>query len=175
MGVAEANAFTLSTINDGGFPTARVVLLKGVEEGKLIFYTNYNSKKGSELARHPSVGVHFFWRDLERQVCMLGTVEKVAPEVSDAYFKSRPYGSQLGALASPQSSIIQNRKWLEEQWHRLQAEHPDASSIQRPDHWGGYAISPIEYEFWQGRANRLHDRFRYRLEGTSWIIERLAP
>ncbi len=175
MEVADANAFTLSTIDHRGFPTGRVVLLKGIEDGRFVFYTNYNSEKGTHLSQHPSCGMTFFWRELERQVRITGTVEKVAPEVSDAYFNSRPYGSQLGAVASPQSNIIESRAWLEDRWKKLQEEHPEASDIDRPDHWGGFAITPVDFEFWQGRASRLHDRFRYRPEGTAWAIERLAP
>ncbi len=175
MGVPDANAFTLSTVKSNGAPASRVVLLKGVEEGEFVFFTNYSSEKGIDIQGNPNVAMNFFWRDLERQVRIEGLATKLSPEASDTYFNSRPYTSQLGALASPQSEIIESREWLEEKWSQLQNDFPEEELIERPDHWGGYAIRPVRFEFWQGRASRLHDRFRYSLSNDSWKIDRLAP
>ena len=175
MGVPDANAFTLSTITKNGTPASRVVLLKGVESGSFVFFTNYLSEKGMDIESCPNVAMNFFWRDLERQVRIEGVATKLSKDASDQYFNSRPYSSQLGALASPQSEIIKSRQWLEERWSELRNDFPNEEQIKRPDHWGGYAIQPSLFEFWQGRASRLHDRFRYSPSSDQWKIDRLAP
>lgn len=172
--VAEANAMSLSTLGFDGFPRSRVVLLKAYNEDGFIFYTNYQSEKGESIAKHPKVGLHFFWPSLERQIHIKGTAEKIAAEVSDQYFQSRPIGSQLGATLSPQSSAIPNRTWLEDELKRMEIQTQD-KALTRPSHWGGYLVRPAEIEFWQGRPNRLHDRIRCRLQKWDWIVERLAP
>lgn len=175
MGVPDANAFTLSTVKENGTPASRVVLLKGLENELFIFFTNYASDKGREISNNEHVAMNFFWRDLERQVRIEGKATRISEEASDLYFNSRPYSSQLGALASPQSEVIESREWLEERWSKLQSDFPQAEEIKRPEHWGGYAIKPDYFEFWQGRASRLHDRFGYRLQNSVWSIDRLAP
>ncbi|GAB2634734.1 pyridoxamine 5'-phosphate oxidase [Belliella aquatica] len=172
--VLEVNAMNLATVQNDGTPNSRIVLLKGIEDG-LIFFTNYQSKKGMELAQNPNVAVTFFWAELERQVRFLGKVEKISEIDSDEYFFSRPYSSQIGAWVSPQSSEIANRDFLENKENELR-ENLDPKTIKRPEHWGGYRIKIHEAEFWQGRPSRLHDRILYRLEATgSWSKVRLAP
>lgn len=175
MGVPDANAFTLSTVKKNGAPASRVVLLKGLENDLFIFFTNYASEKGREISNNQHVAMNFFWRDLERQVRIEGKATRISEEASDLYFNSRPYSSQLGALASPQSEVIESRAWLEERLSKLQADFPRVELIKRPEHWGGYAIKPEYFEFWQGRASRLHDRFGYRLHKGIWSVDRLAP
>ncbi|WP_373493322.1 pyridoxamine 5'-phosphate oxidase [Aquiflexum sp.] len=172
--VLEVNAMTLSTVRQDGLPNSRIVLLKGVDEG-FIFFTNYSSTKGKELNDHPYAALTFFWPELERQVRLIGKVSKISPEESDEYFFSRPYSSQVGAWASPQSQPIPNRQFLEDNEKKLR-EKFDQQSMKRPDNWGGYRLLASEVEFWQGRASRLHDRVLYTqvLEG-SWKIQRLAP
>lgn len=171
----EPNAMTLATADAEGNPAARIVLLKGVEDGGFVFYTNYHSQKGQELAKNPKAALIFFWRALERQVRITGKVAKVAPEVSDAYFQSRPFESRLGAMASPQSNPIPNRAFLEKKYQNLLAEFENKKA-QRPENWGGYIVKPHFVEFWQGRPSRMHDRIAYRLQPDgSWHIERLAP
>ena len=173
--VAEVNAMTLSTIGQDGFPKSRVVLLKKYTHEGFIFYSNYTSEKGAAIAANPHVCISFFWPAMERQIIIKGKVEKIAENLSDGYFESRPRGSQLGALVSNQSSVIPSRAYLEEKLQKLE-EHYEGKEIERPSHWGGYIVKPKEIEFWQGRANRLHDRIRYQLqEDYNWKIERLAP
>ena len=171
--VPEPTAMTLSTIGEDGRPSGRIVLLKGVDPRGFVFYTNYESRKGHDLAAHPVASLTFLWKELERQVRIEGTVEKVSPEESDAYYRTRPIGSRIGAWASPQSAVLPSREWLEERWKELAAEHGE--DPPRPPHWGGYRVIPDHLEFWQGRTSRLHDRIVYRHEGSAWKISRLAP
>jgi pyridoxamine 5'-phosphate oxidase len=174
-GVEEVNAMTVSTFGLDGFPKARVVLLKQYTFEGFIFYTNYNSEKGRAIAQNPNLCLSFFWHSLERQVIIKGVAEKVAENISDGYFQSRPDGSKLGAVVSNQSEVISSRSILEENLKQLEVDFEE-KEIPRPSHWGGYLVKPIEIEFWQGRANRLHDRIRYHLQDDySWKIERLAP
>jgi len=171
----EVNAMTVSTIGLDGFPKARVVLLKKYSEEGFIFYTNYNSEKGRAIAQNPNVCLSFFWHGAERQVIIKGIAEKTAEIISDNYFDSRPDGSKLGAIVSNQSEVIPSRNYLEENLKQLESEY-DSMVIPRPKHWGGYLVRPVEVEFWQGRANRLHDRIRYSVqEDYSWKKERLSP
>jgi pyridoxamine 5'-phosphate oxidase len=170
----EANAMTVATLGEDGFPLSRIVLLKGYDDQGFVFYTNYDSQKGKAIQKHPQVCLSFFWEALERQVIVRGIAEKVAPAQSEAYFHSRPRGSQLGANASPQSQVIASREWLDEKIAALDSAF-EGKEIPKPGHWGGYLVRPVSVEFWQGRANRLHDRIRYALSGRSWTRERLAP
>jgi pyridoxamine 5'-phosphate oxidase len=178
MGGAELldlTAMTLATADHQGRPSARAVLLKGVDERGFIFYTNYESRKGQELAGNPHAALVLYWSDQERQVCIAGEVSKLPPAESDAYFKTRPRGSRLAAWASQQSAVIRDRAALEEQWRQMEAHYP-GEDVPRPPFWGGYVLRPARVEFWQGRANRLHDRFRYtRQADKTWLIERLSP
>jgi pyridoxamine 5'-phosphate oxidase len=174
------NAMTLATVDSAGAPSARVVLLKGVDGGGFVFYTNYDSRKGRELALRADACLVFLWSDLERQVRISGNVEKVTPAESDAYFASRPAGARLSAWASPQSERVEDRLVLEKWVSEAQSRH--GGQPARPPHWGGYRVLPRAVEFWQGRADRLHDRLLYRRvagkqgqEETAWTIERLAP
>jgi pyridoxamine 5'-phosphate oxidase len=169
----EVNAMTVSTIGADGFPKSRIVLLKRFDENGFTFFTNYNSEKGKAIAANPNVCLSFFWPGIERQVIVKGVASKTSEAVSDDYFNSRPVGSRLGAVVSQQSEVIASREILEDKLRQLESESRD-TQIKRPEHWGGYLVRPIELEFWQGRANRLHDRIRYRLS-DKWIIERLAP
>jgi pyridoxamine 5'-phosphate oxidase len=174
--VPEPTAMTLATVGEDGRPAARIVLLKGVDAGGLLFFTNYESRKGRELAMHPHAALLFHWVELERQVRIEGKVSTVPAAESDAYFASRPRPSRLGAWASPQSKPIPDRGWLEREFSAAQDRFAaDPDSIPRPPHWGGYRLLPSTFEFWQGRQSRLHDRIRYRLEDARWRIERLAP
>lgn len=171
------NAMTLSTVTPEGAPSARIVLLKGVEEGGFVFFTNYLSRKGRELERRGAACLLFLWSDLERQVRIDGAVEKVPPEASDVYYASRPLGARLSAWASEQSEIVPSRATLESAMEAAKRRHGD--NPPRPPHWGGYRVIPQQIEFWQGRSDRLHDRLRYRrkggLQGEVWTIERLSP
>ena len=172
LSVLEANAMVLSTVDQHGHPAARTVLLKDLDERGLVFFTNYASRKGRDLAANPHAALVFTWLPLERQVRIEGGVEKVTPEESDAYFASRPRGSQIGAAASPQSEPVPDRSWLESRFASLEATD---DVIQRPEAWGGYRVVPRMIEFWQGRRNRLHDRLRYDRTPDGWEIIRLAP
>lgn len=171
--VEEVNAMTLATASPGGTPDARIVLLKDFSEKGFVFFTNYDSAKGKELAANPQACLVFFWKELERQVRITGKVEKVSAEASDAYFYSRPAGSRIGAWSSPQSEVIASRAILESNEETFKGKFGD--KIPRPAHWGGYIVKPVSVEFWQGRPNRLHDRLLYTLENATWKIERLAP
>ena len=171
--VNEPNAMNLSTIKASGRPSSRIVLLKGVEEKGFVFYTNYESDKGHQLLQHPYASLCFFWPELERQIRIEGQVAKVPPTVSDDYFNSRPLASRLGAWASPQSQIISGRESLEKRLEDVKNKF--TLDVPRPEHWGGYKLVPDYIEFWQGRESRLHDRIIYTLDGTKWVINRLAP
>lgn len=171
---ADTNAMTLATVDQDGKPSTRTVLLKSVDERGFVFFTNYDSRKGRELAENPNAALTFFWPELERQVCVAGTVTKLPAAESEAYFKSRPRGSQIGAWASNQSEAIPNRAALETKWRELEKKFP--ADIPLPPNWGGFILRPERIEFWQGRPSRLHDRFHYTqsVDGT-WKIERLSP
>jgi len=168
-----ANAMTLATVTPQGAPDARIVLLKGVEAGGFVFYTNYESRKGRQLAARADACLVFFWGELERQVRIDGKVEKVSVAESDAYFASRPVGARLSANASAQSEIVANRETLESRVEEIKRRF--GQNPPRPAHWGGYRVLPERIEFWQGRENRLHDRLLYRRAAERWTIERLAP
>ncbi|HTD93893.1 MAG TPA: pyridoxamine 5'-phosphate oxidase [Chitinophagaceae bacterium] len=173
--IDEVNAMTLATASADGIPSARIVLLKGLSDEGFIFYTNYESYKGRQLAENPKACLVFFWKELERQVRITGIVKKVGEEMSDEYFSSRPVLSQLGAIVSPQSRIIENRNWLETRFKEAE-EKSKTDPIIRPDNWGGYIVQPVLIEFWQGRHSRLHDRLEYSLqENGEWGVVRLAP
>lgn len=174
-GVGEVNAMTVSTIGLDGFPKSRVVLLKKYSEEGFIFYTNYNSEKGKAITANPHVCLSFFWPNMERQVIIKGIAQKTSEIISDNYFDSRPDGSKLGAVVSNQSEVIPSRSFLEEKLKELEKEF-EGKTVSRPEHWGGFLVTPLEVEFWQGRPNRLHDRIRYFSQSDfTWKIERLAP
>ena len=181
--ILEPNAMTLATVSAEGKPSARIVLLKGIqtsegviEESGFVFYTNYDSHKGKDMAANPHVALCFNWLDLQRQIRIEGTVEKIDPSVSDDYFNTRPKLSRIGALASPQSQIVPNRAFLEENFNKLLEKYADTEGVPCPKNWGGYIVKPTIIEFWQGRRSRLHDRICYiKQENGTWKIERLAP
>jgi pyridoxamine 5'-phosphate oxidase len=170
----DVNAATLATADKNGKPSARIILLKGLDERGFIFFTNYGSRKGRELEENPNASLVFLWQQLERQVCIAGSVKKNSRKESEAYFKSRPRGSQLAAWASNQSGIVADRAALETKWNEMEKKFPQ--DVPLPPNWGGYFLQPERIEFWQGRASRLHDRFCYtRQKNNSWKLERLAP
>jgi len=174
-GEIEPNAMVLSTVNSTSQPSSRVVLLKEIQDGRLVFFTNYESQKGREIEGNNLCSVVFWWRLLQRQVRVEGAVSKVSNEVSDDYFKSRPTGSQLGAIVSPQSSIISDRQILDDALKVEEERVAQGDLPSRPLHWGGYQIDPTMFEFWQGQTNRLHDRLKFVRNGEQWNIHRLAP
>jgi pyridoxamine 5'-phosphate oxidase len=170
----EPNVMTFATADSDGKPSARIVLLKGFDEHGFVFYTNYDSKKAHDLIENPQAALVFFWAELERQVRIEGIVSKVDKEVSEAYFRSRPIGSQIGAIASPQSSVLTDRSILEDKVAALSKQY-EGKEIPKPENWGGYLVEPKHIEFWQGRSSRLHDRISYDLVDGAWKISRLAP
>lgn len=173
--ISEANAMAISTMENDGCPRTRMVLLKAYTYEGFIFYTNYESRKGKAIEKNHKACLHFFWPNLERQIIIKANVERIAENLSDGYFHSRPKGSQLGAAVSPQSQVIPNREFLEVKLKDLEKEYEN-SEVPRPENWGGYIAKPYEIEFWQGRPNRLHDRIIYELvDGLDWKISRLAP
>ena len=173
--IPEPTAMNLSTITSGGRPSSRIVLLKGIENNKFIFYTNYQSQKGIELESNPACALTFFWPELERQIRIEGVATRVSADTSDTYFKSRPRGSQVGAWSSPQSSIIKDRKILDDRVNEIEKRFEGKKELPRPNQWGGFGVEPFEIEFWQGRTNRLHDRIVYTKVDQEWKINRLAP
>lgn len=172
--VLESNAMCISTLDEDLCPRQRMVLLKSYNENGFVFYTNYNSNKGKSLDNNPKMSLHFFWQSMERQIIIKAKAKKIAENLSDGYFSSRPKGSQLGAIVSPQSDTIPSREFLEKKLKNLEKEF-ETTEPQRPKHWGGYIAMPYEIEFWQGRPNRLHDRICYKLNHWDWIITRKAP
>lgn len=172
--IEEPNAMTLATASSDGVPSARIVLLKDFSNDGFTFFTNYNSYKGQLLSENPKACLIFFWKELERQVRITGLTERMSEVMNDNYFQSRPEASQLGAIVSPQSEIIESREWLHKQYEELDSK-PD-KMLQRPAHWGGYLVKPVIIEFWQGQPGRMHDRLQYTLtQGGNWKLERLAP
>jgi pyridoxamine 5'-phosphate oxidase len=171
--VPEPNAMVLSTVSPLGQPRGRYVLLKGFDESGFVFFTNYGSAKGRDLDAHPKAALTFGWIEMERQVCIEGTVSRTSRGAVESYFRTRPRGSRLGAWASDQSKVVPGREVLERGLAEADARFPE--EVPPPPAWGGFRLAPVSIEFWQGRTNRLHDRLRYRLEGRKWIIERLAP
>lgn len=173
--LADPNAMTLATADKQGRPSARTVLLKGVDQNGFSFFTNYESRKGRELGENPNAALVFFWQPLARQVCVNGSIEKLSREESESYFQSRPRGSQLAAWVSRQTSIIEGREVLDKGLEEVTKKYEKVDKIPLPPYWGGFVLKPEWIEFWQGRPNRLHDRFRYRKDGKSWKIDRLSP
>ena len=173
-GLPVANAMTLATVNAEGQPSARTVLLKGVEQGGFVFFSHYDSRKGDDIEASDKVAFVLYWSPMDRQITVQGRARKVDAEISRAYFKTRPYGSQISAVASPQSRPV-DLETLEADVAQLRQEYPEGSDIPMPENWGGYLIVPEEIQFWQGRPNRLHDRVRYFQEEGKWLRERLAP
>ncbi|MFP3597690.1 pyridoxamine 5'-phosphate oxidase [Chryseobacterium sp. SIMBA_029] len=173
--ISESNAMAVSTVEEDGCPRTRMVLLKAYTHEGFIFYTNYDSRKGKAIEKNHKACLHFFWPSLERQIIIKADLEKIAENLSDGYFHSRPKGSQLGAAVSPQSQVIPNKEFLEVKLKELEQKYEN-SEVPRPENWGGYIAKPYEIEFWQGRPNRLHDRIIYELvDGLDWKISRLAP
>lgn len=173
-GIEDASAMSLSTINVSGFPSSRMVLLKDLDEKGFTFFTNYDSSKGKALKMNNRVALLFYWKELERQVRVTGTAKKISRKDSVAYFSSRPFESRISAVISPQSQVIPDRIWLENRWNEVQEKFRRANPVI-PDTWGGYRVKPVEFEFFQGREHRLHDRIRYRQFKGGWVLERLAP
>jgi pyridoxamine 5'-phosphate oxidase len=173
--VPESNAMNLATVTKGGRPTSRIVLLKGIENGCFVFYTNYQSHKGQDLEQNPACALNFFWPELERQVRIEGIASRMSEEKSTAYFQSRPRASQISAWASPQSSVVADRTLLENRAKEIDKRFADLTSLPKPKQWGGFKVEPFLIEFWQGRTSRLHDRIVYTKTDTGWKICRLAP
>lgn len=172
--VLDANAFNLSTVGEDGMPDGRILLIKGVDNGKFIFYTNYEGKKGADLAANPRAAMTFYYKELDRQIRIQGEIAKYDPSTSDEYFLSRPLKSRIGAWISKQSHVIPSRVYLMRKFAEFSLKNM-GKQVERPPFWGGYALTPVKIEFWQGRPNRLHDRIRFRLENGAWLIERLSP
>ena len=173
--IEEVNAMTLATASLQGIPSARIVLLKGYDQNGFVFFTNYQSQKAKDIAENPYASLVFFWKELERQVRINGSIEKIHTSESDAYFQSRPAGSRIGAWSSPQSTVIADRSIIENNYVHFEKEFGE-NYIPRPNHWGGYVVKPTTIEFWQGRSSRMHDRMHYKLnDNHSWTVERLAP
>lgn len=172
-GLPEPNAMVLATASRAGRPSARTVLLKGYDERGFVFYTNYESRKGRDLAENPRASLLFPWHPMRRQVRVEGSVSRLPHEESAAYFASRPYGSRIGAWASRQSAVVRSREELDARYEELAARWPEDPPV--PDFWGGFLVAPVEMEFWQGQLDRMHDRLRYRRTGPRWVVERLAP
>lgn len=173
--IVEPNAMNLATVREDGRPASRIVLLKGIEEHKFVFYTNYQSAKGHDLERNPACALTFFWPELERQVRIEGIASRINAERSEEYFQSRPRGSQVGAWSSPQSSILENRTILEERVAQVEKKFENYEVLPKPHQWGGYEVDPLLLEFWQGRPSRLHDRIQYVKVDGAWKVNRLAP
>jgi len=173
-GLQEPHAMSLATVDANGEPSARIVLLRRVDHHGFVFFTNYASAKGNDIAKNPQVALLFFWKELERQVRIRGTASKVTREESEAYFHSRPRGSQLGALASPQSQVVTSRDWLDARYEELSAQY-EGREVPLPETWGGFRVVPTSIEFWQGRSSRMHDRLHYQREDGTWRRARLAP
>jgi len=172
--LVDATAMTLATADLAARPSARIVLLKHYDETGYVWYTGYDSRKGEELMANPQATLLFYWREFDRQVCITGSVERIERAESESYFLSRPLESQVSAMASDQSAIVENRAALEARVAELETQYADGD-VPMPQNWGGYRLKALEYEFWQGRVGRLHDRFRYRADGDGWVIERLQP
>jgi pyridoxamine 5'-phosphate oxidase len=173
--ILEPHAMTVSTVSAEGKPSSRIVLLRGFNQEGFVFYTNYNSHKGNEIQQNNFACINFFWPDLERQIRIEGSIVKIDQQISTAYFHSRPRESQIGAWASIQSAVIENRKVVEDAFVHFSEKFIDLEVIPKPEHWGGYNIKPTSIEFWQGRPSRLHDRLRYSEDNSNWKIERLSP
>lgn len=171
--IPEPHGMTVSSVGPGGRPSSRVVLLRGFDERGLVFFTNYQSRKGQELLAHPDACISLWWPQLHRQIRIEGQMEKVEAHISDEYFASRPWGSQIASAASPQSQVIEGREVLEKRIAELEARYPE--SVPRPEQWGGFRLKPDYFEFWQGRPSRAHDRLVYTKQGDGWKLERLAP
>ena len=174
--IPDPNAMTVATADADGAVSSRTLLLKGIEGDTLQFFTNYQSAKASDLEQNPRASLTFLWKELERQICIRGDVKKTSREISEAYFKVRPYDSQIGAWVSErQSEVIIDRAYLEARDRELRLEYPESQGVPCPPFWGGYELRPVSIEFWQGRQGRLHDRLRYRKDGHDWVMERLSP
>tara|TARA_B100000401_G_scaffold428903_1_gene361983 strand:+ start:154 stop:786 length:633 start_codon:yes stop_codon:yes gene_type:complete len=173
LNIKDFNSFVISTVSDKNIPSSRVVLLREIKDNRFIFFTNYNSNKGRDIKLNNYVSMNFFWRQMERQIRIQGKIYKIKEIESDKYFRSRPYKSQIAAISSNQSEIIKDRKVLEDKFDLNLKKYKD--NVQRPQNWGGYYIDPINFEFWQGRKSRMHDRFLYTLKKDKWVISRLSP